>query len=68
MLQRVGESHGETCTDPAPRVRMRAFGASSLDFELLCWIEEPQDRGRIVHDLLIAVYKAFAAEGPADPI
>ena len=28
-----------------PRVRMRGFGASSLDFELLCWISLPETRG-----------------------
>jgi MscS family membrane protein len=67
ILQRLGEAHAETCADPAPRVRMRAFGASSLDFELLCWINEPQDRGRIKHDLLMAVYQAFAAEGVEIP-
>ena len=62
VLQSVGERHAETCDEPAPRVRMRAFGASSLDFELLCWIEQPPDRGRIRHELLMDVYKSFAAE------
>ncbi len=62
VLARVGQEHAETCGDPAPRVRMRAFGASSLDFELLCWIEKPEHRGRITHELLLAIYKAFAAE------
>jgi len=59
ILERVGVEHHATCADPAPRVRMRAFGASSLDFELLCWIDEPVDRGRISHQLFIEIYKAF---------
>ena len=59
ILQQLGEAHEQTCSDPAPRVRMRAFGASSLDFELLVWIENPEDRGRIRHELLIAIYKAL---------
>ncbi len=63
VLQRVGDEHAETCADPAPRVRMRGFGASSLDFELLAWIEAPQDRGRISHELFVQIYKAFIAEG-----
>ena len=61
-LCEVGESHPETCADPEPRVRMRGFGASSLDFELLVWIEHPQDRGRIAHDLYMQIYKRFAAD------
>jgi small-conductance mechanosensitive channel len=62
-LEQVALEHEEVVKDPAPRVRMRAFGASSLDFELLGWIDHPELRGRIVHEMLIGVYKAFAREG-----
>jgi len=51
------------CSDPAPRVRFRAFGASGLAFELLAWIEEPVYRGRVLHTLNSNVYKAFNAAG-----
>ena len=50
-------------TDPAPRVRFRAFGASGLDFELLAWIDRPVFRGRVTHDLNRRVYKAFNEAG-----
>ena len=63
ILERVGVEHELTCAYPAPRVRMRGFGASSLDFELLCWIDEPEDRGRISHQLFMGIYKAFLREG-----
>ena len=63
VLQKSGDLHPETCADPEPRVRMRGFGASSLDFELLAWIEQPQDRGRISHELFVSIYKAFSVEG-----
>jgi len=60
-LQKVATDNAEVCSNPAARVRFRQFGESSLDFELLCWIERPVDRGRIRHELGCAVYKAFAA-------
>lgn len=44
-----------------PKVRFRAFGASSLDFELLCWAGDPELRGRTIDVLNCAVYKAFNA-------
>lgn len=50
-------------TDPAPRVRFRAFGDSGLDFELLAWIERPLYRGRVLDELNRRVYKAFIAAG-----
>jgi len=59
VLEEVANSHPEIVKVPAPRVRMRALGISSLDFELLAWIGHPQLRGRIRHDLLISIYKGF---------
>ncbi len=60
-LEQVAADNDEISSSPSARVRLRAFGDSSLDFELLCWIDQPIDRGRINHDLHCAVYKAFAA-------
>ena len=60
-LAKVATDHDEICSNPAPRVRFRQFGESSLDFELLCWIDRPIDRGRLRHELGCGVYKAFAA-------
>jgi len=63
VLQEVATSHPKVVKVPAPRVRMRALGNSSLDFELLAWIDHPQFRGIIKHDLLMSVYKSFKKNG-----
>jgi len=63
VLEETANSHPEVVKQPAPRVRMRAFGTSSLDFELLAWIDHPEKRGRIRHDLLKNVYKDFKQNG-----
>ena len=63
VLESVATEHEAICTTPAPRVRFRQFGDSSLDFELLGWIERSLDRGRILHELNCAIYKRFASEG-----
>lgn len=62
-LDGVAAENQEVCEKPAPRVRFRRFGESSLDFELLCWINQPVDRGRLVHELNCAVYKSFRERG-----
>ncbi len=59
VLQKIGDDHEETASFPEPRVRMRGFGPSELNFELLAWIENPQDRGRISHQLYMKIYKAL---------
>jgi MscS family membrane protein len=62
ILEGIGLDHPQTCAQPAPRARMRGFGASSLDFELLIWIDHPEQRGMIKHELLMEIYKAFGRE------
>jgi len=63
VLNEVAVNHDNVCVEPAPRVRMRGFGESSLDFELLCWIEHPELRGKLSHDLYMDVYKTLTREG-----
>ena len=59
VLMSVVKGHERVCTSPEPRVRMRGLGDSSLDFELLCWVERPEQRGLVTHQLYMAVYKAL---------
>ena len=47
---------------PTPRVRFRTFGASSLDLELMGWIEDPELRGRTTDKLNTSIYKRFNQE------
>ena len=61
VLEKVAVESTDVSASPTPRVRMRAFGASSLDFELLAWIDKPEDRGRVSHELYMAVYNALNA-------
>jgi len=63
VLEEIAIAHPKVEKQPSPRVRMRAFGASSLDFELLAWIDHPKFRGLIRHDLLRNIYKAFQQNG-----
>jgi len=67
-LEQVAADITEVCSNPAPRVRFRQFGESSLDFELLCWIERPADRGRIRHELGCSIYRTFAANNIQIPV
>jgi len=59
ILMEVALGHREVCSTPEHRVRFRVFGTSSLNFELLCWINDPQSRGRMIDELNTLIYKAF---------
>jgi small-conductance mechanosensitive channel len=63
LLEKVASEHDTVCKEPTPRVRMRGFGDSSLDFELLCWVSQPAERGKVSHELYMIIYKALNEAG-----
>ena len=67
ILEQLAQESELIVDSPAPRIRMRAFGESSLDFELLGWINHPELRGRAVHELLMAIDRHFREEGIVIP-
>ncbi len=67
ILLDIAGADEDVCGDPEPRVRLRQFGPSSLDFELLCWVDQPVLQGRILDRLNCAIYKAFRAQGVEIP-
>ena len=59
VLMDIAEANDQVCREPEHRVRFRNFGPSALEFELLCWIEDPELRGRAVDALNCAIYQKF---------
>jgi small-conductance mechanosensitive channel len=66
-LLRISADHPNVCRDPEPRIRLRTFGQSSIDFELLVWIAEPALRGLVLHEMNCEIYRSFAREGITIP-
>jgi small-conductance mechanosensitive channel len=60
VLLSVAEGNTNIVRDPAPRVRLRKFGESSVDFELLCWADDPSQRGLEIHNLLKEISRTFS--------
>ena len=59
ILEHIAIENTQVCKLPEPRVRFRNFGNSSLDFELLCWVDMPVLRGQVLDKLYTEVYKKF---------
>lgn len=59
VLQKIMEDNPYVCEYPAPRVRVRGFGDSGIDIQAMGWIDHPQDRGRVSHELLITIHQEF---------
>ena len=63
ILVDIAKETEEVCKSPEPRIRFRTFGESSLDHELLCWVNDPELRGRVTDRLNLTIYNRFREEG-----
>ncbi len=58
-LLEVGRAHPEVLSDPEPQMQFLGFGDSSLNFDLLVWIEDPPRQLFVISDLNFAIVQAF---------
>jgi potassium efflux system protein len=63
ILLEIAERHGLVLKDPAPNVFFTAFGESSLDFQLLIWINDPPRAAQISSDVRFMIFREFARRG-----
>jgi small-conductance mechanosensitive channel len=62
VLKDVAIRNEQIDTELTPRVRCRAFGDSSINVELLCWVKHPAQRGAVIHQLILQIIKRFREE------
>ena len=66
-LLQVGRAHQEVLLNPEPTVQFLEFGDSSLNFDLLVWINDASRQYIIRSELNFAVVKAFREQGITIP-
>lgn len=55
----IAREEPQVCKEVPPSVRFRLFGASSLDFELRCWVYHPEQCSRVIDALNSKIYNEF---------
>jgi len=63
VLIEAAKSHDEVVRFPAPSVFFSAFGQTSLDFDLVCFVEDVERARRVKSDLHFAIFTLFAEAG-----
>jgi small-conductance mechanosensitive channel len=63
ILMSVGMNEELALKDPRPVVHFTAFGDSGLNFDLLCWVDPPRLRGKLLDRLNCSIYKALNEAG-----
>ncbi len=59
ILQEVANRHGLVLKKPEPLVFFMGFGASSLDFQLAIWVDDPGNGLRVTSDLYFMIWNEF---------
>lgn len=67
ILIDIARKNENLVAEPAPRVRFRLMGESSLDFELQAWAKMPSLRGLTIHQLNKSIYSEFNRAGVKIP-
>jgi len=63
ILLNVAQDYGRVLQTPAPTVFFEAFGASSLDFNLAVWVNDPDLHRKISSDLRLMIFKRLTEQG-----
>ncbi len=63
ILRDIADNHKKVLNDPEPLCLFEAHGESSLDFRLLCWIPDADERYRVSSDLTVMVNEALKEAG-----
>lgn len=67
VMAEAARAHPGTLDEPPPEVRLFATGDSSLVFQLLVWIPDPRERGRVESDLRLDIVRRFRTRSISIP-
>jgi MscS family membrane protein len=66
ILLDAAKTNPQICQELEPRMRLNALGESVLNYELLCWINDPGIRGGVRDALNTSIYKGLSRAGILD--
>jgi small-conductance mechanosensitive channel len=70
-MRNAALAHREVMSEPAPRVLFKKIADATIEFDLICFVDEIETAGRVQSDLYFAVYRALRQAGigvpPATP-
>jgi potassium efflux system protein len=63
LLIAQASRHADVLHEPPPRVLFKTIGGTSLDLDLVCFVDDVTKQARVQSDLNFAVFKALVDEG-----
>ncbi|HEX2510750.1 MAG TPA: DUF3772 domain-containing protein [Microvirga sp.] len=68
IMRTCALAHREVMSEPNPRVFFKRIGDTTLDFDLVCFVDEIEVAGRVSSDLMFAIYRALRDAGIGHPV
>jgi small-conductance mechanosensitive channel len=67
ILRNAALAHREVMSEPAPRVLFKKVTEQSLEFDLVCFVDEVDAAARVSSDLYFAAYRGLRDQGIIQP-
>jgi small-conductance mechanosensitive channel len=67
IMRACALAHREVMSEPAPKVLFKKMGESTIEFDLVCFVDEVDAAARVSSDLYFAIYRALRSEGIIQP-
>jgi potassium efflux system protein len=68
IMRHAALAHREVMSEPAPRVLFKKIGDTTIEFDLVCFVDEIEVAGRVSSDLMFAIYRALRDAGIGHPV
>src|SRR3954471_2085903 len=67
IMRTCALAHREVMSEPGPRVLFRKITDASIEFDLVCFVDEIETCGRVSSDLYFAIYRCLRQGGIGSP-
>jgi small-conductance mechanosensitive channel len=67
IMRSCALAHREVMSEPAPRVLFKKMGESTIEFDLVCFVDEIEVLARVSSDLMFAIFRALREAGIGQP-
>jgi potassium efflux system protein len=67
IMRQCALAHREVMSEPSPRVFFKKITETTIDFDLVCFVDEIEVSGRVSSDLMFAIYRTLQDAGIGQP-
>jgi small-conductance mechanosensitive channel len=67
IMRRAALAHREVMSEPSPRVLFKKVTENTIDFDLVCFVDDIDAAGRVSSDLYFEIFRSLRKAGVGVP-